>query len=90
MSDSYDEDDIDVTSPRVQQLNTVAKYREYLAGSRHNTDYLNDTNDHVMENIGDQHITFVPRARFCSSFLFRVVRNFIDKGGFEIMLRTLE
>lgn len=90
MSDSYDEDDIDVTSPRIQPLNTVAKYREYVTSSRHNADYLNDTNDHVMERIGEQRITFIPRARFCSGFLFRVVRNFIDKGGFETMLRTLE
>jgi hypothetical protein len=77
MSDSYDEDDIDVTSPRIQPANTIAKYREYLTSSRHNSDYLNDTNDHVMEYIGKQRITFIPRARFCSGFLFKVVRNFI-------------
>lgn len=73
----------------MQQVNTIAKYREYLV-SRSTTDYLNDTNDHVFETVSGERITFIPRGKCCSGFLLRVCRNFIKEGGFDRMFAMLE
>jgi hypothetical protein len=49
MSDSYNENDINVTNPFIQPINTIAKYREYLINRKHNNDCFNDNNDDVVE-----------------------------------------
>ena len=88
LSDTYDTDDIDVTSPEIQPLKTVARFREYSFSKSH-SDFVNDHNDHVMEEVAGERIYLVPRNKFCSETLFRIAKNFIKEGGFDKMVGML-
>lgn len=44
----------------------------------------------MFEYINGERITFIPRPKYNSEFLFKVVRKFIKNNGFERMLAIME
>jgi len=85
--ETFDLENIDVTSPRIQRPATIARPGDY-AYSR-SIDAVNDFNDLEFEEINGERLNYIPRSKYLSELLFKATRKFMKDEGYSKLLERL-